>query len=465
MVWLDCVAGDVFLDMYGRGGLPNLAEFFEEGALVKKAVSTFPTVTESAEGGVFSGYFSGETNLLGERYFSRFLRSVQHYKYNASATRDFEPKLRDRTLDVLSGETLSMGRITKFAGVDVVDIMALKYEREGSLEIVKRRIEVAARLAEEKKPTLLFFTVSADSISHIHGRSSGKVKDFIKLFDEEFPALVKALDKAYGRDNYAVFIFSDHGSANVSWHLDVPQFLAEHGFSPASNDLLVEQNGIDSAALSNGRRVAMVYFAHPSKGWSMKPSYKILRNYRLGSRTLDLIELFAQQGGIQQVFARRDERSVVVVSKEGEGLIEHDPQSGRYRYRVVGGEDPLDYYMRPRWMSEEEWLEATCSTEYPDAVVQVYNMFKSKNCGDLILNAAPGWDFWEPWDISYPALRASHGGLSRDEMLTFILARGRGIRKGEVWCARLLDVYATASYYYSGPKYVKTGHAVERLLR
>ncbi len=464
MVWLDCVAGDVFLDMYEHGKLPNLAEFFEGGVLVKNVVAVFPTVTESAEGGIISGFFSGETNLVGERYFSRSLRTVQHYKYNASAARDFEPRLRERTLDVLAGSTLSMGRIIKSAGEDIVDLVALKYEREGSLKIVRRRIEVAARLATTRRPPLLFFTISADFISHVHGRSGGAVKDFIRTFDEEFPVLVEALNKAYGKDNYAIFVFSDHGSADVAQHLDVPQFLAEHGFNPASNDLLIPQEETDSAALSNGRRMAMVYFAHPDEGWRKRPSYKILKNYRRGSGTVDLIELFAQHEGVQQVFVRKDEKSVVVVSKEGEGVIEYDSSSKRYRYRVTRGEDPLGYNMEPRWMSEEEWLKATYSTEYPDAVVQIYNMFKSENCGDLVLNAAPGWDFWEPWDIPYPTLKAAHGGLSKDEMITFVLARGPGIRKGEVEYARLLDIYATISSYYGGAKLAEASHAVERLL-
>lgn len=353
-----------------------------------------------------------------------------------------------------------MGRIIH-ACEEVVDLVAIRYEREGSLKIVERRIEVASRIAVEKKPNMLFFTISADYISHVYGRRGDTVRKFIRKFDEFFPLLTEALDKAYGRDNYMLFVFSDHGSADVSRHLDLSAFLSEEGFNPAMPDLLTERREADAAALSNGRRVGLLYFTHPEYGWRRRPSYKILRNYPGKG---DLLELLAQEEGVEQVFARKDRRSVVVVSEEGEGVIEYDSCSDRYRYRVVSGLDPLKYDIEPRWMSEEEWLKATCDKEYPDAVVQIYNMFKSENCGDLVLNAASGWDFWEPWDIPYPELKASHGGLSKDEMVTFILAKGPKVQKSEIEYARLLDIFATIAFYYNMGEVAASSHAAERIL-
>ena len=464
IVWLDCVAGDVFVDMYERGELPNLYEFFSEGVFVRNSVTCFPTVSESAEGGIISGFFSGETNMVGERYFSRRQVRVKHYKFNARAEQDFEPSLRDRIIDVIIGESVSMGRIIHTSSEDVVDLVALQYERAGSLKIVERRIEVASNLALSRRPRLLFFTISADYISHVHGRGGEVVKKFIKEFDKEFPGLIEALDKVYGKDSYAIFVFSDHGSTSVSKHLDLPKLLLEHGFKPAMTDVLLGREDTKSAALSNGRRVGLVYFAHPEYGWKKKPSYKLLRNYTIGGRSIDLLRFFAQEEGVKQVFARRDDNSVTVVSRDGEGIIQYDPRGNRYRYTVLQGSDPLGYNIEPRWMSEDEWLRATYSCEHPDAIVQLYRIFSSENCGDLVLNAADGWDFWEPWDIPYPVLKASHGGLSRDEMVTFILARGPRMRNTNIGFARLIDIFATISTYYNADSLLLGNHAVERML-
>ena len=81
LIWLDALAGDLFVEMYLKGELKNLEEFFNEGVLVKNAIACFPTVSESAEGGVISGFYAGETNMLGERYFSREQQIMMHYKF------------------------------------------------------------------------------------------------------------------------------------------------------------------------------------------------------------------------------------------------------------------------------------------------------------------------------------------------------------------------------------------------
>jgi len=463
VVWLDSLAGDLFREMYLKGELPNLDEYFSDGVFVERAITCFPTVSESAEGGIISGFFAGETNMLGERYFSRKYRRMMHYKFNAKAGEDFAPNLRDRTIDAMAGKCVGMGRIIHIAYEEVVDLRANHYEKTGSLKLVSRRIEVASRVALLEKPRLLFFTISADYISHVNGRTGGVVRDFVKKFDKEFPKLAEALDKAYGRENYAIFVFSDHGSANVSKHLDLPGLLEEYGFKPAGTDLIVDCSEANSAALSNGRRSGLVYFAHPEHGWRERPGYKRLRGYPLRGSNVDILKLLADEEGVSHVFAMRDERSIAVVSKDGEGIIEYDPATNKYRYRVVKGSDPLGYDKEPCWMSEEEWLEATNQEEYPDVPVQLFNMFKSENCGDVVLSAAEGWDFWEPWDIPYPVLLAAHGGLSKDEMTTFILAKGPGMKSGTIPYARLLDIFATVATYYNA-KDVKS-HAVERLLK
>ena len=115
-------------------------------------------------------------------------------------------------------------------------------------------------------------------------------------------------------------------------------------------------------------------------------------------------------------------------------------------------------------MGEEEWLKASYRTERPDLVVQVYSLFNSPNCGDIVLTAAEGWDFWEEWDIPYPRLKAAHGGFSRAEMDSFILGRGPQLRRGVVPVARLLDLYATVVTYYRHGYLARGSHAVERLL-
>ncbi|RLE88153.1 MAG: hypothetical protein DRJ67_02915 [Thermoprotei archaeon] len=462
LIWLDALPGDLLREMYWRGELPNLAEYFEDGVFIEHAISCLPTVSESNEGGIATGLFAGETNMLGERYFSRRRATMMHYKYNARPDDDFGGRLRARSIDAVVGDAVGMGRLLREGFTTIVDLVASHYERSGSLRIVERRLEAASRVARSRKPRLLFFTVSADYIAHVSGSRGAELRAFLREFDKCFPMLAEALREAYGEEGYAVFVFSDHGVSDVSRHLNLPSLLEGYGFRPLDTGLISEQE-CDVAALSNGRRSGLVYVAHPSEGWRKRPSYKLLRNYPLRGSALDLPGLLAREEGVDLVLLRRG-KSVVIVSRDGEAVIEHDSSSGKYRYRVLKGDDPLAYGAEGVWMSEEEWLRASYRTEHPDLIVQAYNLFKSPNCGDLVLTAAEGWDFWEEWDVPYPRLRASHGGFSRAEMDSFVLGRGPCLREGVVPVARLLDLYATIVTYYRAGHLAYDSHAVERLV-
>ena len=447
LIWLDSVSGDYFLKLYERGELPNLSEYFEEGALAENVIASFPTVTESAEGSIITGLFSGEVNMVGERYFSRNRATVMHYKFNARIEEDFPERLKDYTIDKLSGRSLGIGRLIPINTEVSYDPIADEYERRGSLKLVERRMSMAMRLLKEKRPKLLLFTISADYASHVSGREGSMVRDILRIFDELFPELIRTLRSVSSK--HSVFIFSDHGSKEVYRHLDLTQLLMEYGLNPSDPGYLKTQERCDSAALSNGRRMGMIYLRHPEKGW-VKIKAKLLRNFPLGGSKLDIPELLSQEKGIGLVIYRDEKDRVVIKSSDGEGVITYNGE--KYKYSVIRGHDPLCYEesIYGRWMSEEEWLRATYDKDFPDAVVQLFNIFKASNCGDVILNPAEGWDFWESWDIHYPKLLASHGGLSREEMKVFILARGPRIAKRRIPYARLLDIYATLSSYYTG---------------
>ncbi|RLF20685.1 MAG: hypothetical protein DRZ82_01530 [Thermoprotei archaeon] len=462
IIWLDCVPGDVFVNMYSKGELKNIEEFFENGVMIDNVITCFPTVTEAAEGGIISGLFAGETNMVGERYFSRKLGMVMHYKLNASPEMDLSPKAKERIIDTIVGDSISMGRLIRTSHEVVYDLLAKSYEKVGSLKMISRIIETISKIVYSRRPRLLFFTISSDTISHMYGRNSNEVQAFIKEVDRNFPKLINSLDDVFGKGQYLVFLFSDHGIADVRNHLDLPILLLDYGFKPASTDVIISEES-NAAALSNGRRMGLLYFAHPERGWRAKPSYKMLRNYRLKGRNVDLPKLLSEEEGIEHVFIKRDERTVMVISEQGEALIEYDAITNRYRYRVIRGDDPMEYDLVPSWMSEEELLRRTITSPYPDGVVQVFNLFRAENCGDLVVNAAPNWDFWEEWDMTYRTLRAAHGGLSKDEMKVFLLVKGPYIKGSKTRYARLLDIFATIATYYNAARLVRDTHAIDRM--
>jgi hypothetical protein len=82
-------------------------------------------------------------------------------------------------------------------------------------------------------------------------------------------------------------------------------------------------------------------------------------------------------------------------------------------------------------------MEASWDSVYPDAILQVYQLFSSSRCGDIVVLAAPGWDLMDEDHIG------SHGGLEREEMLTPAVLAGPGIARKSLKCIRTVDIFPT----------------------
>ena len=77
--------------------------------------------------------------------------------------------------------------------------------------------------------------------------------------------------------------------------------------------------------------------------------------------------------------------------------------------------DPFDYSISEGLYDENQLLDLTYETNYPDAIIQLLQIFRSKRCGDLVLSANPGWDFRKKFEI--PLHKSSHGSLRKEHMI------------------------------------------------
>jgi len=109
--------------------------------------------------------------------------------------------------------------------------------------------------------------------------------------------------------------------------------------------------------------------------------------------------------------------SVEVRSRDrGSALI--TSANGRVSYRTMSG-DPLGAGCEIEHVTALDAYDALARGDYPDAVVQIAQLAASARAGDIIVSAAPGWDFREKWE---PIKHVStHGSLHRDHMLVPLL--------------------------------------------
>jgi hypothetical protein len=96
-------------------------------------------------------------------------------------------------------------------------------------------------------------------------------------------------------------------------------------------------------------------------------------------------------------------------------------------------------------MSHREALEETAETAYPDALVQITQLFRTRRTGDLVISAAVGYDLRERFE--WPEHFSSHGGLLRDHMLIPV-ASSVPLADGPV---RSADVASTVLDYLGVP--------------
>jgi hypothetical protein len=129
-----------------------------------------------------------------------------------------------------------------------------------------------------------------------------------------------------------------------------------------------------------------------------------------------------------------DGQCAVRSAHRGTALVECD--GATYRYRRETG-DPLGVGSDFSG-SADAAFDATCASDYPDAIVQIPTLAGSSRAGDVILSATPGWDFrsrYEP--IPH---RSAHGALHRDHMLVPLLTNRRPARTPR----RTTDLFASA---------------------
>jgi hypothetical protein len=68
-------------------------------------------------------------------------------------------------------------------------------------------------------------------------------------------------------------------------------------------------------------------------------------------------------------------------------------------------------------------------TEYPDPLGRVWSALRCRNAGDILLSAAPGYEFVD-WGGSAHVGGGSHGSLHRSDSLATLLWCGTGSQLG-----------------------------------
>lgn len=476
---IDGMTQEVFERELEAGRLPNIADLSKHGLRVRDGIASFPSMTGYGFYPFITGYDAARSGVKGLRWLDRGKESGAFRNYVGRTFRvmneDFAPNpqtIYERVAPLHTSTFNSyVNRGARWKRMFGWNFSMAKYrEQNAAVRLLSRIPLVGPWLfpdffgAEsmvvdkaiqdlERAPKVQWITfTSTDGRSHMWGT------------DEQYVELVRAADREIGRyraaarerglDEGRIYaVLSDHGMVNVTTNVDLRAPLEAMGLrawrgnpTHLTKEVLDQPwemwSGYDAMIAINGNMLAHLYFKSESvAGWRQPPEGSVLRAHAERLRQapgveLVLIRVASAEGGL---------REVSILGREGEGTLMAEPD-GRWSYRC-GAPDPLHYQGglcdgRPR--TAEEWLKATHTLDFPDAVTRAGNLMRQQGVGDLVVTALPGYDFGLDYEMVIGNYRGGHGGLRADQLRVPYVLSGPGIPDGAVVpTARAEDIGAT----------------------
>jgi type I phosphodiesterase/nucleotide pyrophosphatase len=441
----DGLRPDILTTAIDRGDVPALAAMAGEGQLTT-VTSVFPSVTGVAYTPFVMGRFPGAVGLPGLRWFdrSRHLSALTGYSrsYMGVEARRVDADLDPRvpTLFELAPKPAlgAMSIITRgLPGTCRLGQGARFVARVGWTHFrgdltgwrrLDREIgdELVERIRRDRPPFVFAAFTATDKVAHARGPDSKDTLDALRTLDSLVARIRHDAEEDGRWRKMQLWVVSDHGHAPVDAHDDLARFLALLGIKVRAHPWMLIPGG-DVAVMVSGNAMAHVYLElwrrHRPFWPELRGRWNHVAGELQGRPSIDLV-----------ILPHSSARAEVRSCGRGTGIVER--HEDRYTYHPVDG-DPLG--IGPvRNQSAAGALEATATSRYPDAIVQIASLIGAERAGDVIVSAARGWDFREGYEpIPH---RSSHGSLRREHMSVPLLMNHRPRRLPQ----RTVDIMPSA---------------------
>jgi hypothetical protein len=484
--FVDGMEKRILTAMAANGELPLLKRYLLDRSVeVENAITGVPGVTFANATTMVTGQHAGHHGIFANRWFDQHLLASRNYE-SAATMADVNHDFTVPTIyEILDGKvTCVIGmQVNRGAHIALVTdatnggLAAYhrwqddEYEEVDSLMAdALREVVAQSRIIGHWPDFTLVYFPGVDLVGHDRGPQSDAYRSALRNLDRVLGGALRVLDAAGLLTRMTIVLTSDHGfqPIGLDQHLQLDDFLGQELGIPTyltntagervatvpypERFVLFQRFRI--VATHSGDRYASLHL-QSTDGWSRHPALdEILSFHRHGAASLapavaDLTfpEVLVRQPAIDFAAVRVSDDEVRLWGKHGSSVVGRHRLEDRavYRYRVVAGDDPLGYASDPRasglcdgqFHEPSDWLAATATLPHPDIAPRLGEAFESPRAGDIMIFAAPGWDF------SLQSL-GGHGGLERDEMLIPMYFAGPDLPPGsKVGAARLSDLVPT----------------------
>ena len=422
----DGARADWLASAIDSGAVPSLARLRSEGGL-HHITSVFPSVTGPAYAPFLMGRFPGGVGMPGLRWFDRarttcrfpdYTRSYVGYQMafldddlDRAAPTIFEAVpgsvgalsvitrglTGDRRIAALSPRSAIRAALTHFRG-DIAGMLGIDREVAGM---------VNARAGDTRYLFAAFGSV--DKISHARGQDSADVLAALRIVDGVVSTVRKKLESAGAWAHTRLWVTSDHGHSRVTRHEDLEFVVRDMGYRVVAHPWVYGLRP-QVAVMVSGNAMAHVYVdLHERRRpfiAGMSGAARALAQRLLERPSVDL--LLAPLG---------EDDCEVHSLVGGHAIISR--RGPAYSYERKTG-DPLRLGADLTGLSRDAAHDACAASDYPDAMVQVAELAAAPRSGDIILSAAPDWDFRSRYE-PIPHV-STHGSLRREHMIVPLLA-------------------------------------------
>jgi len=414
IILIDGGCVEVVEDLLSKDELPNIRKYILKNGTYCRGISTYPSATGPAYAPFLTGCFPGTCDLPGIRWFDRYefyskkrvfggLRSYIGLE-SVMMKRDLNKEVK--TLFELSKNPYNvfnpLSRGIKFSR-NIPHMLNPYAHFTHRWEIVDKTAAFFIRRALRKSnPDFLFAVFPAvDGLSHATGPRSSRVIAAYKKIDEMIGQIIGELIKQKKFEDTLFIISSDHGLTDTHTHFDLSEFMEKKNFRVLYYPLIYKRN-INMVLAETGNSMANIYIKN-GNCWKKRYCHEEIEE--------KLLKDLANREEISFVLTRGGKNEIYVNNKHGEAIIREKDNKLCYEYSK---KDPFGYGLENKWLSYEGILQHTFNSEYPDALVQISQIFKSKRSGDIIVDAKKGFDLRARFE--YPEHKSSHGSLCKEHV-------------------------------------------------
>ena len=479
LISVDGFGADKFDEFLAAGDLPNIRRLLvDAGVRVRRAVASHPTITYANFTTILTGRYAGHHGILGNKWFDRYALIYRDYATMATYRWVGDDYLATTLFELVKpGCSVSIQCPNRRGATRTIDNWASSGIRWffGALRAVDQLIPLRMLLIAEQAnawgqwPVLIHaYMPAVDETGHRHGADSPQYREAAINADRQVGLLVEAVEAAGMLDRtYFVFV-SDHG------HVPVPpeRFCDVAGHLRRELGLKIQDRpsgitplarrrrhyaGIDAVLIVGGDRRAVIHL--PGRdGWHQRPDFARVEAL-LGATDRGGQPLWMHPAVELALVPRRDSdgsRTIEVYSRHGHSRLSRRGAgvAAEYGYEKVTG-DALAGAVEAGWHDAEIWLALTADGPYPGLLVQIVELFDSPRAGDVMLVAAPGWDF-------APGCHGGHGSVCATDVLVPMVFAGPGLPAGAmIDNARLVDVAPTILGLLAGHNGLPDGAAFD----